>query len=145
MPDRELRAFQAIVLVIALVTLVAGPAGGFGGLEGLSAVFGVEGPIALDAGIRNHLRAICVVFLGFGILMAWSALALERGRTVFRIGVAVIVLAGLARVTGWIVDGYPGVPAVVFTTLELVAFPLLFAWHARLLRRTDHSCGTTSQ
>ncbi len=145
MPGRELRVFQAIVLGIALVTLVAGPAGGFGGLEGLAAVFGAEGPIALDPGIRNHLRAICAVFLGFGILMAWSALALERGRTVFRIGVGVIVLAGLARVTGWIVDGYPGVPAVVFTALELVAFPLLFAWHARLLRRTDHSSGTTSQ
>jgi len=37
-------------------------------------------------------------------------------------------------VTGWLVEGYPGIPALLFMTTELVVFPLLLVWHTRLLR-----------
>jgi hypothetical protein len=133
-PHVELRLFRGAISAIALVTL-AGLAGGFGGVPGLAAVFGLEAPPAIDPALHNHLRAVVTVFAGFGAIMVWAAFELERGAPVFRIGVVAIVLAGLARATGWIVDGPPGaVPAALLVT-ELVAFPLLALWHARLLRK----------
>jgi len=81
------------------------------------------------------------VFGGFGILAASSLYALEERKTAFRMACGTIVVAGVARVTGWNVEGDPGVPAFMFLTIELVVFPLLLVRHTRWLRigRTERA------
>jgi len=67
-------------------------------------------------------------------LIAWSLARLSERATVFRIVVGCAFLAGFARLTGWLVDGYPGaVPAMLMVT-ELVGMPALLAWHTHLVR-----------
>jgi len=131
----QLRAFRAVVFALAGFATLVGLSGAFGGLEAMATVFDAGAPGAVDASLRDHLRAICAGFIGYGWLTAWAAWALDRARTAFRIGVAVGVVAGLGRVTGWMVDGPPGALATLFAGIELVAFPLLLIWHTRLLGR----------
>lgn len=139
----ELRAFRLVIAaLVAAIALLIGSIAGFGGLDAMAALVGARTPGDVDPALRNHLRAFSVVFAGFGLLIGWTALALEERKTGFRIAVAVIVAAGLARVTGWIVDGAPGALATLFLTMELVLFPLLLAWHARLLRLAREHRGT---
>lgn len=136
MHSTELRLFRAIVAVIAFGVTPVGVVAGYGGLEGMAALLGRDTTVVLDAGIRNHLRAICVVFAGFGALVLWSTFDLKQRRGAFRISMVAIVAAALARVTGWRVDGDPGALAKLFLSTEIGVFPLLFLWHFRLLGRS---------
>ena len=131
----QLRLFQAILAAIAFGVTPLGVAAGYGGLEGMAALLWRDTTVVLDPALRNHLRAICVVFAGFGALMLWSTFDLDQRKGAFRIGIAAIVAAGLARLTGWRIDGDPGSMAKLFAFIELVVFPLLFAWHFKLLGR----------
>jgi uncharacterized protein DUF4345 len=141
-PVSELRAFRAIAIVIvAVIPTVVGLVAGFGGLEAMAALFGREAPGSVDPSLRNHLRAICIVFPGFGWLYVWSTLAIKERKGAFRIVVGVIILAGFARIAGWISDGPPGALATTFLAMELVLFPALFLWHQRLLRVNAESSG----
>jgi hypothetical protein len=130
----ELRAFYGVVGLLLLIPLLGGLVAAFGGLEGLAGLFRVDGEIAMPASIRNHLRAIPIAFFSWVPLLIWSLAALPQRTTVFRIIIGCAFLAGFARLTGWLVDGYPGVLAVVFTALELALMPILLLWHARLVR-----------
>jgi hypothetical protein len=42
-------------------------------------------------------------------------------------------VAGFARLTGWLVEGYPGGVAVGIMAIELAGMPVLLLWHARLV------------
>jgi hypothetical protein len=131
----ELRFFRGVVMAIAAaIAFVVGPTGAFGGVDGVAALLGRDPPVGVDPVLRNHLRAICGAFAGFGLLAVWSIGALDERRNAFRIVVAVGVAIGLARVTGWIVDGDPGALAKLFLATEVVLLPLLLLWHERLLR-----------
>lgn len=144
-PPSELRVFRAIVLlIVAAIPTLVGLVAGFGGLGAMAALFGREAPASVDPSLQNHLRAIGVVFTGFGLLLAWSTFSLREREGVFRIVVGVVILAGLARITGWISDGPPGLLAMIFLAMELVLFPALFLWQRRLLRvSSEHfiACG----
>jgi hypothetical protein len=134
-PASELHVFRAIVIVIvAVIPTLVGLAAGFGGLEALAALFGREAPASVDPSLRNHLRAICIVFAGFGWLLVWSTLALQERKGAFRIVIGVVIVAGFARIAGWISDGPPGALATTLLAMELILFPALFLWHQRLLR-----------
>ncbi len=109
----------------------------------MAALFRREAPPSVDPSLRNHLRAICVVFAGFGWLLVWSTLAIQQRKGAFRIVVGVIILAGFARIAGWISDGPPGALAATFIAMELVLFPAIFLWHQRLLRLNDVHPGNT--
>ncbi len=131
----ELRLFRLIVGVVVLIPLGLGPIGAFAGLEALGATLGGAETIRLDPSLRNHLRAICLFFAGFAALVAWALGSLEARAGAIRLALAVTLLAGLARLTGFFVDGRPGPVAIAFMTIELVVPPLVLLWHGRLLRR----------
>jgi hypothetical protein len=65
----------------------------------------------------------------------WALTALPERAVPFRIAFVCAFLTGFARLTGCLVEGYPGVAPVVFMTLELGFMPILLLWHARLVRR----------
>jgi hypothetical protein len=129
------KAFKAVVIAITLIPFTAGLVGAFGGVEGLCALFGEDRHVVLAPGIRNHLRAICWVFFVLAPTLWWTLGNLRERAQTFRIVVGFTALAGFARITGIVVDGNPGPPAIIFMTMELVALPLVLVWHARLVKR----------
>jgi hypothetical protein len=130
----ELRAFYGALGVLLLIPLVGGLVGAFGGLEGLAYLFGVDGQIVMATPLRNNLRAVCAAFVSWAPLLIWSLAALPERAGAFRIIAGIGFLAGCARLTGWLVEGYPGVVPVGIMTIELGVMPLLLLWHARLVR-----------
>jgi hypothetical protein len=130
----QVKAFKAVVIAITLIPLIAGGIGAFGGLEGLAALFGENRRVELAPGLRNHLRAICWMFLAIAPLLWWTLADLRARAQTFRIVVGFAVVAGFARITGMVVDGYPGPAAIIFTTMELAVLPLVLLWHTRLVR-----------
>src|SRR5207249_10736967 len=105
---KEVRAFKAVVIAITLIPLIAGAVGAFGGLEGFAALFHEDRHAVLAPGLRNHLRAISWMFLAIAPTLWWTLGALRERRQTFRIVVGFAMLAGFARITGMVVDGYPG-------------------------------------
>jgi hypothetical protein len=130
----ELRAFYWVVGAILVIPLVAGLVGAFGGLEGMARLFNIKDPIVVPPSLRNNLRAICFMFFAWGPLVTWSLAALRERAGAFRITVGCGFVAGFARLTGYLVDGYPGLFPVLIMTIELGVMPILFLWHARLVR-----------
>jgi hypothetical protein len=130
----ELRAFYGVVGLILVIPQVAGLVGAFGGLEGMARLFGVDDPIAIAPVLRNNFRAVCCAFFSWVPLVVWSLMALAERAGAFRIIVGCAFLAGFARLTGWLVEGYPGVVPLGIMTIELGVMPILLLWHARLVR-----------
>lgn len=130
----ELRAFYGVVGLLLFIPLVGGLVGAFGGLEGLAYLFGVDRQIVISTSLRSTLRAICIAFFSWVPLVIWSLAALPERAGAFRIVVGCAFLSGFARLTSYLVEGYPGVVPVVLMTLELVGMPSLLLWHTRLVR-----------
>jgi hypothetical protein len=137
----ELRAFYGVVGLILVIPQVAGLVGAFGGLAGMARLFGVDDQIAISPVLRNNFRAVCCAFFSWVPLVVWSLAALPERAGAFRIIVGCAFLAGFARLTGWLVEGYPGVVPLGIMTIELGVMPILFLWHARLVRlaRAPHA------
>lgn len=135
----QLLLFRAINFGIATVTVVFGPLIGFGGLKGMAMLLGVSAPQGVDPGMQNHLRAIGVMFFAADAILAWATVAILEGKTAYRVGVAVIVVAGLARTTGWVVDGYPGPLAATF--LSIRASLVRQTWYVDQLTRVEVALG----
>jgi len=131
---RELRVFQIVVGCVLVIPLVAGSTGAFGGIEGMATLFDEDRHAMLAPALRNHLRAICWMFVAFAPLVVWSLARMTERAGAFRIIIAFAFVAGIARLVGRFVDGDPGVIATLFMALELALMPVLVWWHARLIR-----------
>jgi hypothetical protein len=130
----ELRAFSGVVGLLLLVPLACGLVGAFGGVKGMAHLVGVDDPIGISPLLRNNFRAVCCAFFSWVPLVIWSLAALPERGGAFRVVVGCGFLTGLARRTGYPVDGYPGLAPVVFLALELAGMPILLLWHTRLVR-----------
>lgn len=130
----EIRAFYAVIGGLLLIPAAAGLAGAFGGISGMASLFRVTGEHSVDPVIANNFRAVCFAFFSWAPLLIWSLRALSERAAVFRIIVGCAFLTGFARMTGWFVEGYPGVLPATLMALELGGMPLLLLWHARVLQ-----------
>lgn len=127
------RSFQALATALAVVPIVAGIAGiAFG------PVLGPDTPTSAVP-VASEYRFLSVVYVAFGLQMAW-ALRRPRDRTsVVRASLLVIVVGGLARTLSLLIDGNPGGLLLTALLIEVVGAPLLLTWHLRLypLRAAD--------
>jgi hypothetical protein len=130
----ERRAFHAVVGVVLLLPLAAGFVGAFAGIEGMAWLFGAEGALAVPPVLRSNFRAIAAAFASWVPLVAWSLAAPVERAAVLRIIGGFGFVAGLARATGWWVEGNPGPIAAGIMAIELIGMPALLLWHARLVR-----------
>jgi hypothetical protein len=127
----ELRGFRILTGVILLIPFVVGLVGAYGGLEGLAALFGEDREIVLAPALRDHLRAICWMFFALAPMIAWTLARPVERVAPFRILVGAAICAGPARIAGAIVDGNPGMIALVFAVVLI--------WHASLVGRLRSS------
>jgi hypothetical protein len=133
----EFMVFYMLVTLLLLIPLTGGLVGAFGGMEGIVSLFGGEGMIAAPPALRNNFRAICFMFSMVVPLVVWSLMDMRGRAGAFRIVLICAFLSGFARLTGYWVDGKPGLISVTFMMLEFAFMPVLILWHARLIRHLD--------
>jgi hypothetical protein len=132
----ETRLFRYVVYVVLLIPLVVGTAGAFGGLEAVAALFHEDRTVVLAPALRDHVRAIMWMFPLVVPLLVWALRDLPARATVVRIVLGWAACAGIARIVGAIVDGWPGAIACGLMIVELVVLPVMLVWHAALVRRS---------
>ena len=130
----EVRAFYGVMGVLLLIPAVAGLVGAFGGISGMSQLFGAAPEHSVHPVISNNFHAVCFAFFSWVPLLVWSLQSLADRAAVFRIIVGCAFLTGFARLTGWLVEGYPGAIPAILMGLELTGMPALLLWHGRLVR-----------
>jgi hypothetical protein len=74
------------------------------------------------------------MFFALVPMVTWTMLKMRERAGGFRVIVVCASAAGLVRLLGCFVDGYPGAVPVTFMLLELFLLPALLVWHARLVR-----------
>jgi peptidoglycan/LPS O-acetylase OafA/YrhL len=111
---------------IRLASLVPILAGGAGALSGAGFLGEPAGPAT-----GSHLRYLSGLLLGLGLLAVWCAADLKRRHAVFAALSAVVVLGGLARLGGLVLEGVPPVPHLLALVMELGVVPALWLWAVR--------------
>lgn len=127
-PALERRALQLAVALGGFVPVGAGLAGV---LLGVGMVPGEGGGVSLD----SHLRYLSGLLLGLGLAF-WAAIPrLERHGGRFRLLTLLVVIGGLGRALGYVLNGVPSGGMAFGLGMELVVTPLLCLWQARVARR----------
>lgn len=111
--------------LIRLAAIIPVTAGLAGALTGAGFLAEPAGPAT-----ASHLRYLSGLLLGLGLVAIWCAQALPQRRAMFGLVCAVVVLGGLARGLGWLIDGAPPCPHRLALLMELGVVPGLW-WAAR--------------
>jgi len=118
------RTLQIILLIIAFVPIITGPMGMISGITdkfyGLSIQDINIGNIILD----SNMRYFSGVWFGLGLVILWIIPKIEKHKAIFRFICGMIFLGGIGRVFSIFDLGFPSIPFIFFTLLELL-FPLL--------------------
>lgn len=113
-----------LIWAIRLVSLVPVSAGMAGILTG-------PGFLALDlgpSGADSHVRYLSGLLLGIGFGCIWCTLDPGRRGGVFQALCAIVVLGGVARALGVVVQGVPPTAHLVALGIECGVVPLLWLW-----------------
>jgi uncharacterized protein YjeT (DUF2065 family) len=122
------RAFQAIMAVLAIIPLATG----------MLTMMGLNDPIYKQAGLPMHvlldsnLRFFGGVWLGMGIVLLWMLPRLRTETKLFRALSLMIFIGGIGRLFAIVFVGWPPVPFIAFTALEIIGMPLLVWWQTVL-------------
>lgn len=126
-PARERRALQIAMAVGCLVPLSAGLLG-----AALGPAFTNDGTgLATD----SHYRYLSGLLLGISLGFASAIPRIEARGARVRLLAAIVVIGGLARLLGLLLDGVPPAPMLGGLAMELVVTPALCLWQARVARR----------
>ena len=120
------KALQAAVIIFGCVPVFAGLGGAIFGLVFIGAPSG--------ATEESQVRYLSGLLFGIG-LGFWSTVPrIETQGQRFGILAAIVVLGGLARGYGFLVDGAPGLPMIFGLVMELIVTPLIWLWQHRIAR-----------
>jgi uncharacterized protein YjeT (DUF2065 family) len=109
-------------------------------LTGIITMFELSDPIYAAAKIPanalldSNLRFFGGVWLGLGLALYWLIPGIERQTILFRVLWGMIFLGGIGRLLSMIFLGWPPLPFVGFTALEIIGAPFFIWWQARLER-----------
>jgi hypothetical protein len=119
----------ALRLVVAIAGIVPVAAGLDGMLRGAAMLGGMP---AADLSLDSQLRYLSGLLLAIG-LGFWSTIPRIEQRTArVRLLTALVVLGGLGRLYGIVVEGLPPAPMLFGLAMELVVTPLLCWWQGRV-------------
>ncbi len=123
----ERRALQVSIAIAALLPVGAG-------------LWGIAHPVSPGAWDDNHHRYLSGLLLAIG-LGYWSAMPeIEKKTARLRLLTALVVLGGVARLSGLLLGDVPTMPVAAALAMELLVAPLLCLWQARMTSR-QHSPG----
>ncbi len=120
----NLARLRIILGVLGLVPIFIGLTGMFSGLERL--VSGCE----FSSDSDGQYRYLSAIYLGFGVLILWIQSRLTSQVALFRILMAMVFLAGIARALPIVALGFPRLTVLIALLFELVFPPLVVYWHA---------------
>jgi hypothetical protein len=126
-------ALRVAVAIGGIVPVAAGLAGVIAG----AAMLG--GHPAANLTLDSHLRYLSGLLLAIG-LGFWSTIPrIEQQSARFRLLTAIVVVGGLGRLYGILVEGLPPAPMLFGLGMELVVTPLLCWWQGRVAARWAQS------
>jgi Domain of unknown function (DUF4345) len=127
----ERRLLQAAVAIGCLVPLI-------GGLLGIlygASMLGNASDMTLD----SHVRYLSGLLLGVGLGFLSVIPNIETQRARVTVLTALVVLGGLARLYGVLIDGWPAASMKFALVMELGVVPLLWLWQRRVAKRALRS------
>lgn len=124
----EKRLLQAAVALGCLVPL----SGGLVGVLQGAAMLGHAGDVTLD----SHVRYLSGLLFGVGLWFASMIPNIEHHGGKVGLLTSIVVIGGLARLYGVLVDGSPAPSMVLALVMELVVTPLLWGWQRRVAARS---------
>src|ERR687893_234059 len=131
--ERERRYLQRTVAVLALIPVSAGL---FGVLFG-PALTGDRVSVSAD----SHFRYLSGLLLGIGVIF-WSTVpAIEEKTGRFRLLALLVVIGGLARLTGLLLTGVPSLYMLGGLAVELVVTPIIAIWQTRVANAYAETAG----
>ncbi len=97
-------------------------------LAGLGGVLFGPGFLGEPAGpaTASHLRYLSGLLLALGLAVFWCAGDLHARGGLFGLLCGMVVLGGVARACGWLMDGPPPWPHVLALVMELAVTPALW-------------------
>jgi hypothetical protein len=107
-------------------------------LTGIIGLFGLTDPIyasvnlPANALLDSNLRFLSGIWLGLGLTVIWLIPRIETQTVLFRVLWGMIFLGGIGRLLSMLFLGWPPIPFIAFTVLEIVGAPVFVAWQARL-------------
>lgn len=122
------RAFQTIVAVLAIIPVATG----------VLTMMGLNDPIYKQAGLPmdilldSNLRFFGGVWFGLGLVFLWMLPRLRTETKLFRAFSLMIFIGGIGRLLAMIYVGWPPIPFIAFTALEIIGMPLLVWWQTVL-------------
>jgi Domain of unknown function (DUF4345) len=122
------RTFQAIVAILAIIPLATG----------VLTMMGLSNPEYKAAGFPMHivldsnLRFYGGVWFGLGAVLLWMLPRLRTETKLFRAFSLMIFIGGIGRLLAMVFVGWPPVPFIAFTALEIIGMPLLVWWQSAL-------------
>jgi hypothetical protein len=109
-------------------------------LTGIVGLFGLSDPIYANANLPanamldSNLRFLSGVWLGVGLTVIWLIPRIETQTVLFRVLWGMIFLGGVGRLLSMLFLGWPPIPFIAFTALEIVGAPLFVVWQARIAK-----------
>lgn len=123
----ERRLLQGVVAVCCVVPI----GGGILGVAQGAGMVGHAGDVTLD----SHVRYLSGLLLAIGLCFASTIPEIEKKSARFLITSSIVVIGGLARGYGVLIDGWPSVTMQFALLMEIVIVPMLAAWQHLLARR----------
>ncbi len=126
-----LKNLRILLGVVGLVPIFLGTMGILSGLERL--IPDADFTSAAD----GQYRYLSAIYLGFGCLIIWIQSRLASEVVLFRIMMAMVFVAGIARALPLFEQDLPSFSILVALAFELVAPPLLVIWHNKVIGTAD--------
>ena len=120
----SLTLLRIVLGLLGLVPIFIGLTGMVSGLERL--VPGCE----FSSDSDGQYRYLSAIYLGFGVLILWIQSRLASQVPLFRILLAMVFVAGVARALPLLTLGLPRTPVLIALIFELVFPPVVLYWHA---------------
>ncbi|MES2129570.1 MAG: DUF4345 domain-containing protein [Pseudomonadota bacterium] len=122
------RLLQILTAILAAVPILTGIVG----LSGLSDPIYASASLPANVLLDSNLRFLSGVWLGLGLTVIWLIPRIETQTVLFRVLWGMIFLGGVGRVLSMHFLGWPPIPFIAFTVLEIVGAPIFVVWQARL-------------
>jgi uncharacterized protein DUF4345 len=129
---RQIRTtLKAFLIVLGLVAIGAGLSTVLLGVDSIAGAEEVSGTV------DSEMRFYAAWYVGAGVLLLWSAVNLERARSLIRLIAGILFLSGLSRALSWVTVGDPHVLTRVLMVLELTLPIVIVAWYSGAMSLDD--------